>query len=405
MGNDVFEITINFIKMVIIFLIMVQLVPLLVWIERRGSAFIQNRFGPNRVGPLGLTQLLADAVKFIFKEEFIPSKSRKFLFYAAPVMSLIPAALAFGAIPLSIPIHVEAFEMLGKNWGPYRFAFQSYEMGVGIVFVLGISSLGAYGMLTAGWASVNKYSLFGAIRASAQMISYELALGLSLVGILIIYGSFDFAEMISQQQGPLTFLWFGKEIVVEALPNWGIFYQPLGALLLFITMFAETNRAPFDLPEAEAELVAGYHTEYGGLKMNMFYIGEYGHMMVASAILSTFYFGGYHLPFVNPESVLSYLNNSGITTGAIAAVKAISFGGLEFKTATMASLLAALFFHLVLFAKILFFLWVFIWVRWTLPRFRYDQLMDLGWKKLLPWALANTMVTAVVVYIMRMGEL
>ena len=174
MGSDIFEISINFVKMVAIFLLMVQLVPVLVWVERRGSAFIQNRFGPNRVGPLGLTQLLADAVKFIFKEEFVPSRSRKFLFYAAPVMSLVPGAIAFGSIPLSLPINVEAFEMWGQTWGPYRFAFQSFEVGVGIVFVLGISSLGAYSMLTAGWASVNKYSIFGALRASAQMISYEL---------------------------------------------------------------------------------------------------------------------------------------------------------------------------------------------------------------------------------------
>lgn len=401
MGNDVFEIAINFVKMVLIFLLMVQLVPLLVWIERRGSAFIQNRFGPNRVGPLGLTQLLADAVKFIFKEEFVPSKSRKFLFYAAPVISLVPAALAFGAIPLSLPIQIEAFEMLGQTWGPYRFAFQSFEIGVGIVFVLGISSLGAYGMLTAGWASVNKYSLFGALRASAQMISYELALGLSIVGILIIYGTFDFAEMIQHQQGPLTFMWFGQEVVVGFLPNWGIFFQPLGAVLLFVAMFAETNRAPFDLPEAEAELVAGYHTEYGGLKMNMFYIGEYGHMMVASALLATFYFGGYHLPFVDPADVNSFLTESPITTGVISVFKLLSFGLLEFKVSTMSNLLTAIFFHLVLFAKIMFFLWVFIWVRWTVPRFRYDQLMDLGWKKMLPWALGNTMVTALVVFWMR----
>ncbi|MCB9027192.1 MAG: NADH-quinone oxidoreductase subunit H [Bdellovibrionaceae bacterium] len=382
MGTDFFEISINFVKMVAIFLLMVQLVPALVWVERRGSAFIQNRFGPNRVGPLGLTQLLADAIKFIFKEEFIPSHTRKFLFYAAPVMSLIPGALAFGSIPLSLPFHVEAFELFGQTMGPYRFAFQSFEMNVGIVFVLGISSLGAYGMLTAGWASVNKYSVFGALRASAQMISYELALGLSIVGILMIYGTFDFADMIAYQTGPLTFTWLGSEMTIPFLPNWGIFYQPLGALLLFIAMFAETNRAPFDLPEAEAELVAGYHTEYGGLKMNMFYIGEYGHMMVASALMTTFYFGGYNLPFVEPETINEILLAAGFS-------------------ATKASLLTSFTFFLVLFTKLLIFLWIFIWVRWTLPRFRYDQLMDLGWKKLLPWALGNTIVTAVVIFVMK----
>jgi len=384
MGADIFEISINIVKLIAIFLLMVQMVPILVWVERRGSAFIQNRFGPNRVGPLGLTQLIADAVKFLFKEEFVPSQGKKFLFYSAPVLALLPGALAFACIPLSAPIYVEAFKMFGSDFGPYRFAFQGFEIGVGIVFVLGISSLGAYALLMAGWSSNNKYSLYGALRACAQMISYELALGLSLVGILLIYGTFDFAEMIAYQQGPLNFLFMGNSVTIPFLPNWGIFYQPIGAILLFCAMFAETNRTPFDLPEAEAELVAGYHTEYGGLKMLMFYIGEYGHMLVASALMATFYFGGYNLPFVSTESVNLF------------------FAGLGFG-ATGASVATAFFLHLVLFAKILVFLWIFIWVRWTLPRFRYDQLMDLGWKKMLPWALGNTIVTAVVILIMRTG--
>jgi len=192
MGSDIFEISVNFAKMVAIFLLMVQLVPLLVWIERRGSAFIQNRFGPNRVGPLGLTQLLADAVKFIFKEEFLPGKSHRLIFYAAPVVALIPGALAFAAIPLSMPIEIVPFEFLGQSWGPYRFVFQGYEIGIGIVFVLGVSSLAAYSLLMAGWGSANKYSLYGALRASAQTISYELALGLSLVGILLLFNKFNF---------------------------------------------------------------------------------------------------------------------------------------------------------------------------------------------------------------------
>ena len=380
MGIDVFEFSVNFLKMVFIFLFMVQLVPLLVWVERRGSAFIQNRLGPNRVGPLGLTQLLADAVKFLFKEEFIPSKTRKFLFYFAPVAALVPAALAFAAIPLSLPVQVESFEMFGRAWGPYRFPFQGFEIGIGIVFVLGVSSLGAYSMLMAGWASSNKFSLLGALRAAAQMISYELALGLSLVGILILFGTFDFSEMIAAQTGPLSFMWMGENVVIPFLPNWGIFYQPLGAVILFTALFAETNRLPFDLSEAEGELVAGYHTEYGGLKMNMFFIGEYGHMLVASALMVTFYFGGYHLPLVESETLYQFFFTKGISL-------------------TQASLMTALTLHFVLLAKIAFFLWVFIWVRWTLPRLRYDQLMNLGWKTMLPWALANTMATAVVFYI------
>ncbi|MEK7356116.1 MAG: complex I subunit 1 family protein, partial [Bdellovibrionota bacterium] len=188
MGKDAFEITVNVVKMFAIFLLMVQMVPILVWVERRGSAFIQNRLGPNRVGPLGLMQLLADAVKFLFKEEFFPQKGVKLMYYGAPVVALIPGALAFASIPLSCPIAIEPFQMFGQSWGPYTFLFQGYELGIGIVFVLGISSLGAYSLLMAGWGSANKYSLLGALRASAQMISYELALSLSLVGILMIYG-------------------------------------------------------------------------------------------------------------------------------------------------------------------------------------------------------------------------
>ncbi len=381
MGTDIFEITVNLIKMLIIFLLMVQLVPLLVWVERRGSAFIQNRFGPNRVGPLGLMQLAADGVKFLFKEEFVPPAGKKLLFYMAPVVALIPGAVAFGAIPLSLPMHIAPFEMMGQTWGPYNFAFQSYEIGIGILFVLGVSSLGAYSMLLAGYGSANKYALLGALRASAQMISYELALGASLLGMIMVYGTFDFAEMIAHQQGPLAFAAFGKEIVISWLPNWGIFYQPLGFLLFFICIFAETNRLPFDLPEAEGEIVAGYHTEYGGIKFNMFFIGEYGHMMVGAALLATFFFGGYELPLIPGESVQAWV-------------------ATWVESANLAQVLGALLLHLVFMAKVLFFLWIFIWVRWTLPRFRYDQLMNLGWKKLLPWALANMVVTAILIFVL-----
>jgi NADH-quinone oxidoreductase subunit H len=375
MGSDVFEITVNVIKMLIIFLLMVQLVPVLVWVERRGSAFIQNRFGPNRVGPLGLTQLLADAVKFLFKEEFVPPKSHALLYYAAPVLALVPGAIAFGGIPLSMPIDIQPFQMFGSEWGPYTFKFQSYDLDIGILFILAISSLGAYALLLAGWGSNNKYSLFGALRASAQMISYELAMGLSLVGMLMLYQTLNFSNMIELQKGPLHFMFFGKEILIPFLPNWGIFYQPLGFLLFATAAFAETNRLPFDLPEAEGELVAGYHTEYGGLKMLLFYIGEYGHMMVASAVMVTFYFGGYELPFSLSDSL----------TGAVRGA---------FSSANLGNVMAALVMHVVMLLKILFFLWVFIWVRWTLPRFRYDQLMDLGWKTMLPWSLANVLATA-----------
>jgi NADH-quinone oxidoreductase subunit H len=388
-GTDVFEISVNFIKMVVIFLMMVQIVPILVWVERRGSAYIQNRFGPNRVGPLGLMQLLADAVKFLTKQEFIPARGYPALFYIAPVVAMIPAALAFGAIPLSMPVQVDAFEMLGQHWGPYLFKFQSYDFSIGIVFVLGVSSLAAFGVLLAGYGSNNKYALFGALRASAQTISYELAMGLAIVGVILLFGSFSFGDIVNAQSAPLNFFFFGHKVELAFLPNWGIFYQPLGAVILFAAMFAESNRLPFDLPEAEGELVAGYHTEYAGFKFNMFFIGEYGHMMVASALMVIFYFGGYTLyPWLTPE-----------TAPKIVAPIASLMGWSTASTAV--SLMGAVLLHIVLLMKILFFLWIFIWVRWTLPRFRYDQLMDLGWRKMLPWALVNTIATAVVILAMR----
>lgn len=386
MGNDAFEISVNFIKMVAIFLMMVQIVPLLVWVERRGSAFIQNRFGPNRVGPLGLTQLLADAVKFLTKESFVPGRGYPFIYYAAPVLAMIPATLALNAIPLSMPVHVDAFQMFGSTWGPYTFVFQGYDFGIGIVFVLGVSSLAAYALLLAGYGSANKYSLYGALRASAQTISYELAMGLSIVGVIMLFNTFNFGEMVHAQDAALGFYFFGKKVTLASwLPNWGIFYQPLGALILFASMFAEANRLPFDLPEAEGELVAGYHTEYSGFKFNMFFIGEYGHMLVASALMVTFFFGGYTwYPFFTHETAPKIVT---------------SLLGLTSPTAV--SVWAAVLLHLVFMLKVVIFLWIFIHVRWTLPRFRYDQLMDLGWRTMLPWALANTVITAVAVLIMR----
>ena len=207
-----------------------------------------------------------------------------------------------GAIPLSSPVIVEAFEWLGRSWGPYTFYFQSFVVGIGIVFILAVSSLAVYALLLAGWSSGSKFSLYGALRASAQAISYELALSLSIVGILLLFNSFSFSEIVAAQSGPLKFHFFGAQQTIFFLPNWGIFYQPLGAILLFVALFAEANRLPFDLPEAEAELVAGYHTEYSGVKIIMFYMGEYGHMLVASALMVTFFFGGYTFwPFLTPE--------------------------------------------------------------------------------------------------------
>jgi len=375
MGNSLTEIIINSIKLILVFLIMVQAVPVLVWLERRGSAFIQNRFGPNRIGPLGLMQLLADAVKFLFKEEFSPAKSVKFLYYAAPVVALVPATLAFAAIPLGAPV----------QWDQYVFHLQGYEISVGIVFVLAVSSLATYAILLAGWGSGNKYALLGALRASAQVISYELALGLSIVGVILLYGTFDFNEIIQAQQGPLILHWMGHEITfLSFLPNWGIFYQPLGMVIFFASAFAESNRLPFDLAEGEAELVAGFHVEYGGFKMLLFFIGEYGHMLVSSALIATFFLGGYTIPWVSMAELTQWV-------------------GTFIQTPNWISLVTGLITFAVMFAKIAVFLWIFIQVRWTLPRFRYDQLMDLGWKTMLPWALFNTILTATVIYFAHLG--
>lgn len=380
MGTDFFSIGVNAVKLIIVFLLMVQAVPLLVWLERRGSAFIQNRFGPNRVGPLGLLQLLADAVKFLFKEEFVPDKAVKFLYYAAPVAALIPAALAFAAIPLGTPVNVEAFEMFGQTFGPYVFNWQGFEVNVGIVYILGVSSLAAYAILMAGWGSGNKFSLLGALRASSQIISYELALGLSIVGVIMMYGTFNLTEMVAQQQGTLAFTFMGHTIATEYLPNWGVFFQPLGMVLFFAAAFAESNRLPFDLAEGEAELVAGFHVEYGGFKMLLFFIGEYGHMIVASGLMSTFFFGGWSIPYISPDEVLAYMSALvGPGTWASFLTGAAHFASFSVKLAL--------------------FLWIFIQVRWTLPRFRYDQLMELGWKTMLPWALANTILTSIVILI------
>lgn len=382
MGADIFEISVNLVKLLVIFLAMVQMVPILVWVERRGSAFIQHRFGPNRVGPLGLTQLLADAVKFIFKEEFVPQKAVAFLYYAAPVAALVPASLALASIPFSTPIEVGIFPMGGKTWGPYIFNVQGFNMNVGIIYILGVSSLGAYGLLMAGWGSSNKYSLMGALRASAQMISYELALGLSIVAIVLLYGTFDLNEMVAQQTGAFKFRFWGISYELPWLPNWGIFYQPLGFILFFTSVFAESNRLPFDLPESEGELVAGFHTEYGGFKMLLFFMGEYGHMMVSSALISIFYLGGYELPLSSGEWVLSQIH-------------------MISESATIQSLLFSLVGLTWMVLKIVFFLWFFIWVRWTLPRFRYDHLMDLGWKTMLPWAIFNIVLTA---FLLLLGQ-
>ena len=368
MISGLLEFLINFVKINVIFMSMITLVPVLVWAERRISALIQNRLGPNRVGPLGLMQILADLIKPLAKEDFTFSKNpHAWIFYLAPVFAVIPPALVFGALPFSAPFTIPSFEWLGSNYGPYTFYFQAFHLNIGIVFVLGVSSLAAYALLMAGWSSRSRYPLFGSLRAAAQTISYELALGLSLVGILLVFNSFDFLEIINKQSGPLSFSFLQNNISINFLPNWGIFYQPLGAFILFVTLIAESNRIPFDLPEAEGELVSGYHTEYGGIKLILFYIGEYAHMMSACALMVIFYFGGFSFyPFFTQSSMTDLFGSE---------------------------ILSSLILFIVFLVKFAIFLFMFMWIRWSLPRFRYDRLMEIGWKVLLPWALANAVLT------------
>ena len=330
--------------------ILLQVVPIMVWVERRGSALMQNRLGPNRVGPLGLLQSLADVVKFMWKEDPIPGHVFGGYYLLAPLISLVPAFMTFAVIPFAAPIVLE-----GRV-----FTFQVADLNVGLIYVLSLASLGVYGIIMAGWASRNKYAMLGSLRSSSQMISYELAMGFAIVGIVMLFSSVKLGE-IAAQQGTL-FAW--------GLPRWGIFLQPLGFLIFFVTIFAETNRLPFDLPEGESELVAGYHLEYGSMKFAMFMMAEYLNMLTASGMLVTLYLGGFQL-FPGLPSLLSWIQQWYPSEILRVLFEMGSFG-----------------------VKVAFVMWVFVWVRWTLPRFRYDQLMELGWKVLLPLSLVNVLVTA-----------
>lgn len=343
--------------------IMLQVVPIMVWVERRGSALMQNRLGPNRVGPLGLFQSLADVIKFIAKEDFVPDHVEKLYFLLAPAVLLMPAFMTFAVVPFAGDISI----------GDRVVHMQLADLNVGLLYIFSIGSLGVYGIIMAGWASNNKYSLLGSLRSSAQMISYELSLGLSVIGIIMIFGSVNLREIVMGQSAEL----------VAGIPKWGFFVQPIGFVIFLTSVFAETNRLPFDLPEGESEIVAGYHTEYGSMKFALFFMAEYMNMVTASAMLATLFFGGYLL-----------LPGMHLLTEPIA--------GLITKLNLVASptdwarvLLEATSFTL----KVGFFMWFFVWVRWTLPRFRYDQLMDLGWKVLLPLSIANVGVTAILIYL------
>jgi len=333
------------IKVFVVFNVILVAVALLTLLERRVCAWMQDRLGPNRVGPQGLLQPAADGLKNFLKEETSPAMADKALFTLAPIVSFVPALLTFGVIPFAAP--------LPTKWGLVPMVVA--DLPVGFLYILAISSLGVYGIVLAGWSSNNKYALLGGLRASAQMISYEIALGMSTVAVLLLAGNVTLSQVIAQQQTGLPFV----------IP------LTIAFLIFFISALAETNRLPFDLPEAEAELIAGYHTEYSAMKFSMFYIAEYSNMVTASALMATLFFGGWDIPFTHWDD-----------TGDPTILKTLlTLGAFSLKT--------------------FFFLFTYIWVRWTLPRFRYDQLMALGWKVLLPLALLYITVLAVAIWFLR----
>ncbi len=309
--------------------------------ERKIAAVIQDRHGPNRAGPFGILQPLADGLKLFFKEEIIPNSSNKVLFILGPSLAMLTAMMTCAIIPWG-----NKLELFGRT-----ITLQIADINIGILYVFGIVSLGVYGIMIGGWASNNKFSLLAALRGASQVISYELAMGISLIALLMLTQSLSMKTIVEQQMNGV----------------WYIVYQPLGFLIFFICALAECNRAPFDLAEAENELNMGYHLEYSSMKLGFYLFAEYVNMFISSAIMATLFFGGYDLPFFNEAAHASW-GNWLVLIGTAA-----------------------------LMAKICFFIFVFMWIRWTIPRFRYDQLMNLGWKKLIPLALVNMLITAVVI--------
>ncbi|MCC7000896.1 MAG: NADH-quinone oxidoreductase subunit NuoH [Gemmatimonadaceae bacterium] len=326
------------VKMLAIFTIYMVGVAYTTLAERKISAWIQDRHGPNRVGPWGMFQVLADGVKNIMKEETMPGDVNKALFILAPALAFVPALIAWAVIPFGAP--------LPTPWGKIDLVVA--DLPIGFLFTLAITSIGVYGIVLAGWASNNKYALLGGLRSSAQMVSYEIAMGMSTVCVLLMAGNVSLNEIVMQQ----------------ATMGWNALLLSIAAFLFLVAAFAETNRVPFDLPEAESELIAGYHSEYSAMKFSMFPISEYANMITASAMFVTLFLGGWDIPFTQWDN-----------TGPATVMKAL-----------LTTMLFA--------AKVLFFVFFYIWVRWTLPRFRYDQLMSLGWKLMLPVALAYIVVVA-----------
>ena len=332
----------SIVKILAVFTVIMVGVALLTLAERRICAWMQDRMGPNRVGPGGLLQPAADGLKNILKEETYPAQADRLLFILAPAISFTPALLTFAVIPFASP--------LPTRWGQVPMLVA--DLPIGFLYILAISSLGVYGVVLAGWSSNNKYALLGGLRASAQMVSYEIALGLSTVAVLLLAGNVTLTEVVARQQQAL----------------WFVFPLALAYFIFTVAAFAETNRLPFDLPEAEAELIAGYHTEYSAMKFSMFYIAEYANMVTASGLMVTLFFGGWDIPFTTWDDAAPWT-----AWKTLATLGAFS-------------------------VKLCFFLFLYIWVRWTLPRFRYDQLMALGWKVMLPLALVYLTALATAIW-------
>ncbi|MGH7593399.1 MAG: NADH-quinone oxidoreductase subunit NuoH [Gemmatimonadales bacterium] len=346
------------IKLLVVFTLLMVGVALLTLVERKVAGWMQNRPGPNRVGPWGVLQPLADGIKNFIKEETRPASANEFLFLLAPALSFIPAVILIAVIPLAAPLPVSfAANIPLLGWTTYHglMPMSVAELPIGFIFILAFSSLGVYGIALAGWSSNSKYSLIGGLRAAAQLISYEVAMGLSLIPVLLVSGNASFSAIVARQQQGLWFI----------MPLFLSFF------VFLIAGFAETNRLPFDLPEAESELVAGYHSEYSAMKFSLFMIAEYAHIVTVAAMVATLFFGGWDIPFTHWDEQ----------------------GGLVQTMATAAGF----------FVKTFFWIFFVMWIRWTLPRFRYDQLMALGWKILLPLSLGYIMVIAVAIEFIETG--
>ena len=323
------------------------------WGERKVAAWMQDRKGPSRAGPFGLLQPIADGIKLFFKEEIIPNDANRFLFILGPSLAMLTACMASAVVPWGPSIELESGRVI---------ALQVADINIGILYVFGVVSVGVYGIMLGGWASNNKYSLMGSVRAASQAISYELAMGISLIALLMMTGTLSLAEIVNQQHGFWEKGWF----------TWNVAKQPLGFIIFLVCAFAELNRAPFDLPEAESELVAGYHTEYSSMKLGFYLFAEYVNLFISSAILITLFFGGYNFPFMDQVA--------GNVSPVVFSIICV----------------------LVLLTKTIMMILFFMFIRWTIPRFRYDQLMNLGWKSLIPLALVNMLITgAIIIWVLN----